>query len=95
MATHLEAALKDFELVRDGEGKEVAFRFRFARCESFADTLDQFKAAIDYHQRRPLPDRAWLWEVDASVGNRAKLAGLFDNFEESYQVARSQLRMFG
>ena len=92
--THLEAMLRDFQLVKDDKGQELAYRFRFGRCEDFADTLDQFKAAIDMHERRPTPENAWLWEVDATPANRTSLGHIFDNFEECYEIARSQLRLF-
>ena len=92
--THLEAELKDFELVKDAEGKDRYYRFRFGRCEDFVDAMETFKATIWYGERRPQPDQAWLWEVDATPENRQALSKLFDNFEASWEAARSQLRMF-
>jgi hypothetical protein len=92
--THMEANIKDFHLKYEGD-KIVAWRFRFGDCESFADTLNEFKRRIPLEERIPNPDAAWLWEVKATQLNRNALDQIFDNFEMCLQTAESQMRLFG
>lgn len=93
--THLESEIVDFQLVRS-DGVDLLFRFRIApwKCEDFAYTMEAFKAAIPLAERKPYPDRNWLWEIDGCRRNRTALANLFDNFEACYQTARSQLSLW-
>lgn len=92
--TRLEARIVDFAVVRDADRKIAWWRFRFGRCEDFAETMGAFKDAIVWTERTPDPERAWLWEVRATPANRRALGDIFDNFEECLQLVERQIEMF-
>jgi len=93
MTTRMDADLKDFALRKSGDDV-VGYAFRFGDCESFADTLEQFKETIPLRDRTPEPDKNWLWTVKHTDRNFAAMSDLFDNFIDSYLTASSQLSMF-
>lgn len=92
--THLEAELVDFALKKDGEGNITHWEFRFGKCESFHDTLEKFKHDIPHPDRKPFPDKKWLWRVTANSINHTLMSAIFDNFVECEDIARRQLEMF-
>ena len=91
--THMEANIKDFNLRYEGD-QVAGWRFRFGYCESFHDTLMEFKKRIPMNERIPNPDAAWLWEIRPTQLNRNALGQIFDNFEECLQTAESQMRLW-
>lgn len=91
--THMVAEIKDFTLVRQAD-EIIAYRFRFAKCEDFADAMKNLKT-IPLAERRPEPDKAWLWEIKATPANFRILDGTFDNFHQCFDYANSQLKLWG
>jgi hypothetical protein len=94
MTTRLDNNIKDFKLVRDEEGNVTHWIFRFGECEDFHEALREFKEKIPHKDRKPQPEKKWLWTVTANQTNFYSLCDIFDNFQECEHVARAQMDMF-
>lgn len=91
--TKLFAEIMDFKLIYEGD-EIVAYQFRFGKCDNWTETFGNFKGMIQMQNRTPYPEKNWLWEVKHTAQTRKVMAHLFDNFENCWQTAASQLKMF-
>lgn len=96
MTTHIEAILKDFRLIKDADKQVTHWEFRWdlPECEDFYTSMEEFKNKIPHQDRKPFPEKSWLWQVVANDINYVFMAQIFDNFVECETIARSQLDMF-
>jgi hypothetical protein len=91
--TKLFAEIKDFQLVYKGDDI-VAFQFRFGKCDDWSTTFEEFKSKIHHTLRTPYEERNWLWEVTNNPKTRIIMSKLFDNFDQCWEIATAQMRMF-
>ena len=87
--------ITDFKLLEDDAGNDLKYQFRIGSSDDFRETMEAFKAAIPSRERKPFPDRTWLWEVTANEHNYFALTHLFDNFPSLYDSAKNQLTLWG
>jgi hypothetical protein len=90
MSELLEANVKDFALKLDGN-VVTHWHFRFGTCDDFMYTLARFKEMIPVSDRKPYPDRKWLWEVKADEAHNFRVMNeIFDNFVMAEEEARER-----